>query len=112
MGINELCKKYSFTYDEMAAHYKIKSKMDTWYVPISDDENEPLELYHENNNTCSVSMFKGYKKSKHNNFNQNSNKIWHRQLNSKLSLKDIFKYISKHDNKYEVKKPTIDCEVI
>lgn len=106
MSIEKLCEKYGFTYYEMAGHYKIKSKMDTWYIDkwIEDYSEREILLYHENSNTFSVSMFKGFKKSNKHNFNINNNKIWHLQTTKKMNLKEVFKYIARHDKKWDIKK--------
>ncbi|KNY24984.1 hypothetical protein [Pseudobacteroides cellulosolvens] len=108
MRIEELCEIYGFTFEEMANHIKIRSKFDTWYIDkwIEDFNKREIILYHENSNTFSVSMFKGFKKSFKNTFNINNNKIWHKQTNRKFNLNEVFKYIAKHDRKYNVK-----CEV-
>jgi hypothetical protein len=104
MELDKLCEKYGFTWDYSGMYIKIKSNMDVWYIEDELDYSERcITLYHGNKSVYSMNSYRGRKKSNRNTWNISNNQIWHRQTSNKMNLKEVFRYICRHDKKYKTK---------
>jgi hypothetical protein len=98
MSVKKLCEKYGFISEDIIHHIKIKSKFDVWYIEKGlDYSKKEIDLYHEN----PINRQEFRKRiTDRNNFNINQNCIWHKQVDYKMTLEEVFEYISGHDKKY------------
>ena len=74
--LNNLCRRYGFSYDEIGCYIRIKSYRATWYIVNMDYQKHLIELFHEN--TRGKAYMHSHEKHK--------------------TLSNIFKCINSHDN--------------